>query len=88
MDQLTQAVFTFGHTGASVKILADDDIGGGLRPALGHLNVALFKDDFALFVGDGCRTLLPFQSVVGCLARFQIGSEVARESETLAGFRT
>src|SRR5208282_5992501 len=48
-----------------VEVLGDHDVGGGLRPALGGLDVFLLEDDLALLVGDGGGTEFPFHFVEG-----------------------
>ena len=64
-DELAHGVLALGSVGLAVKIFADDDIGGGLRPILGDLDTFLAEDGHALFVADRGSALFPFHGVEG-----------------------
>src|SRR5699024_4080267 len=50
-------------------VLADDDVGGQLRPEVGDLDVLLLEDALAGLVGDARGAQLPGDLVVGVDAR-------------------
>src|SRR6202011_5720018 len=62
-DQLAHRAFALRRTGLAVKIFTGDDVGGGLRPALGHLDTFLAEDGHALFVADQRGTPFPFDEL-------------------------
>ena len=66
-DQLAHAGLALRRADLPVKILADDDVGGGLRPVRRDLDVALLEDDRALVVADGGGAQLPGDFVIGVL---------------------
>ncbi len=79
LDQLGHAGLAVRRPELAVKVLAGDDIGGGLRPVHGHFDIALLEDDGALVVADGSGAGLPLNLIVGGFARFEPGGEKARE---------
>jgi len=46
-----------------VKILAGHDVGGGLRPIFGNVDIFLAEDGDALFIADQRGALFPFDGV-------------------------
>ncbi len=87
-DQLAHRAFALRTARLPVKILAGHDVGSGLRPVLGNLNVVLAEDGHAFFVADQRRALFPLDGVKrGDFA----AREVAAKGQTLArapaGFR-
>ncbi len=53
----------------AAEVLADDDVGGQLRPEVGDLDVLLLEDALAGLVGDAGGPQLPGDLVVGMDAR-------------------
>ena len=56
-----------------MKIFTGDNIGGSLRPILGHVDIFLTEDSDALFVADQRGALFPFDGIERVLA--SIGKE-------------
>ena len=79
MDQLCHAGFALGRAQLAVKILAGDDVGGGLRPIGRHFDITLLEDDSAFIVADGGRACLPCDFVVRGLSRLQTSREIPLE---------
>lgn len=65
VDELFDGGFALAGVLLAVKILRDDDLGGELRPGLGHFDVFLFEDDFAGVIGDLGGATVPFDLVEG-----------------------
>ena len=63
-DQLAHRIFALGRVGLAVEILRRHDVGGGLRPALGHFHAFLAEDGLALLVADERHAALPLDSVI------------------------
>src|ERR1041385_1946056 len=76
--QLPHAGLAIGRAYLSVKIFADDNVGGGLRPVRRNLHVALFEDHRAFIVADGRGAELPLDLVVGSFPWLRARGEVAR----------
>src|SRR3989338_7860446 len=47
-DELPDAALALGGAEGAAEVLRGDDVGGGLRPELGDLDVLLLEDDLAL----------------------------------------
>ena len=67
-DQLPHAGFALRRADLAVEILADNDVGRGLRPVRWDLDVALLEDHRAFIVADGGGAQLPLHFVIGSLA--------------------
>ena len=65
VDQLLDAGLALGGVLLAVKVFRDDDLGGELRPELGHFDAFLLKDDLAGVVGDFSSAFVPFDLVEG-----------------------
>src|SRR5579872_2052263 len=52
-DDLPHAGLALRRTELAVKVLRSHNVGGRLRPVLGHFHVPLLENDFTLFVLDG-----------------------------------
>ena len=70
VHQLAHAGLALRRAHAAMEILADDDIGGGLRPVGRHFDVALLEDDRAFVVADGGGSQLPSDLIIGGDTRF------------------
>ncbi len=79
-DQLAHAGFALRRADLAVKIFADDDVGGGLGPIRGDLDVALLEDDGSLIVANGGGAQLPGDFVVRVYARGKVAREVHADS--------
>ena len=82
-DQLLDGTFALFGAHHAVEIFGDHDVGGGLRPALGDLDVFLLENHLALFVGDGGGTQFPFDFVEGVGSLF--GEHALELEATFAG---
>ena len=51
-DQLPHRSFALGRPGLAMEIFAGDNVGGRLRPDLGHFHVFLAEDRHPFFVPD------------------------------------
>src|SRR5207248_8871572 len=78
-DQLADRRFAIGSAHLAVKILARDNVRGGLRPTSWYFDIFLAEDGHALFVADEGDALFPFDSVEGRL--LPVG-EVPRKGQT------
>src|SRR5262249_32033291 len=76
-NQLPDAGFALRRTDLAVEILADNNVGRGLRPIGRSFNVALFKDDSAFVISNGGGTEFPRNVVVGTLSFVETGCEIA-----------
>src|SRR6266850_948657 len=56
-------IFAIAGTRLAVEIFTGDDVGCGLRPALGNLHAFLAEDRGSLFVSDQRGALLPLHHV-------------------------
>src|SRR5207245_438941 len=65
--------------GFSAEVFAGDDVGGRLRPALGHFHVFLAEDGYSLFVANQRGALFPFDRVE---RRFLPVGEIPSEDQT------
>src|SRR6202023_1541557 len=83
-DQLAHRAFALRRTGLAVKIFTGDDVGGGLRPALGNLDTFLAEDGHALFIAYQRGAPFPFDQVGGRLLAMR---EIALEKQTAAASR-
>ena len=75
VNQLTDAGFALRRTHTAMKILADDDIGGSLRPIGGDFDIALLEKHRAFVVPNGSGPLLPGDLIVGGSTRFEFCGE-------------
>jgi len=82
MDQLRNAVLALGRPELAMEVLAGHDVGGGLRPVGGDLDIALLENYRALFVSNRSGAQIPLNFIVGSPAGFKPGSEVAGERDT------
>ena len=64
-NQLPHRGFALVGVGLPVKIFGRHDIGGRLRPALGHFYVLLPENYLSLVIADECGAPLPFDLVEG-----------------------
>ena len=62
-DQLLDTAFTLLRTHLAVEIFGDHDVGSGLRPRLGNLDVLLLKDHLSFFIGDSRAAQFPFHVI-------------------------
>src|SRR5262249_38966701 len=81
-DQLSYACLTLRRSDLAVEILADHDVGRGLRPISRRLYVALLENNRPLIVANGSRSQLPLDLVIGGSAFRQMRSEVPREGDS------
>ena len=65
IDELADARLALGRAEVAAEVLADDDVGGELRPEVGDLDVLLLEDRLARLVGDAGGPVLPGDLVVG-----------------------
>ena len=63
-NKLAHTRFAFRTPLFAMEIFGSDDIGGRHGPRLRHFHVLLFKNDFAGFIRDASRPVLPFDRVV------------------------
>src|ERR1700730_1884661 len=83
-DQLAHRAFALRRTGLAVKIFTGDNVGGGLRPALGNLDTFLAENGHALFIADQSGALFPFDEVERRLLAIR---EISLEKQTGAASR-
>jgi hypothetical protein len=62
-DQLLDRTLAIRRADVAAEILRDYDVGGLLRPRLGHLDLTLLEDDAALLAADDRIAKLPFDLV-------------------------
>src|SRR5262249_16902055 len=77
-DQLADAPLALRRAERTAEVLRDDDVGRELRPALRHLDVALFEDRLARPARDHSPPDLPLDGVVRVR---RLGDEAAPEPE-------
>ena len=65
IDELLDAGLALRRAEVAAEVLADDDVGGELRPEVGDLDVLLLEDALAGLVGDAGGPVLPGDLVVG-----------------------
>ena len=69
IDELADAGLALRRVEVAAEVLADDDVGGELRPEVGDLDVLLLEDALAGLAGDAGGPVLPGDLVVGVDAR-------------------
>ncbi len=81
-DQLAHAALALRRPQLAAEVLGHHDVGGGLRPALRHLDAALLEHRLTLLVGDESVADLPVDGVERVHSR---GGVEAREAEPRPG---
>src|SRR4029079_16572853 len=69
VQELLDAPLPLRRPDVAAEVLADDDVDGQLRPALGDLDVLLLEDGLARLMADAGGPGLPLDLVVGMDAR-------------------